>query len=177
MGVVLLRGSSTTAWESFSGSVLQTGGWNTLSAQVAGGSGVLRWRQAKKQLQRLPSGQQISHISGSSTCCFCFQTQTDPEELFLHYLDSVFRQKSCEKEQSLANNTKEAGGFGCALGLGACTPSHMSATGTTGTPGVFSWSWNVRTQTASQAITYGCYLIPIINKQSIIWKQEVWENL
>lgn len=81
MGVVLLGGSSTTAWESFSGSVLQTGGWNTLSAQVAGGSGVLRWRQAKKQLQRLPSGQQISHISGSSTCCFCFQTQTDPEEL------------------------------------------------------------------------------------------------
>lgn len=108
--------------------------------QVAGGSGVLRWRQAKKQLQRLPSGQQISHISGSSTCCFCFQTQTDPEELFLHYLDSAFRQKSCEKEQSLANNTKEAGRYGCALGLGACTPSPMSATGTTGTPGVFSWS-------------------------------------
>lgn len=150
MGVVLPGGSSTTAWECFSGSVLQTGGWNTLLAQVAGEPGVLRWRQAKYQLQRLLSGQQISHISGSSTCCFYFQTQIDSEDLFLFYLGSVFRQKSCEKEQSLTSSTKEAGRYGWALGPGSM---HTITYVHHGTPGVFSWSWNVRTQTASQAIT------------------------
>lgn len=138
---------------------------------------VLRWRQAK-QLQRLPSGQQISHISGSSSCCFYFQTQIDPEEFLFPYLCSGFRQKPCRKGQSLTNILMEAGRYGCAL-VQVHTYSDHSHHRYSRHSG---WSLLVlkcyRLQHHKQALAFkGCHLIPIFSKQSIIWKQEVREIL
>lgn len=137
--------------------------------------GVLRWRQAKQQLQRLPSGQQISHVSGSSSCCFYFQTQKDTEEFLFPHLCSGFRQKTCRKGQSLTNFLMEAGRYGCALGQ-VCTYSDH---GHHRYSRHFGWSLLVlKCYRLQQALAFkGCLLIPIVSKQNIIWKQEVWEIL
>ncbi|RMC18664.1 hypothetical protein DUI87_04560 [Hirundo rustica rustica] len=54
-------------------------------------------------------GEKLFNLFMQMTDFTRISAQTDPEELFLYYLGSVFRQKFCEKEQSLTSSTKEAG--------------------------------------------------------------------